>query len=474
MLHKKNHIRIQKLFITLIIMTFIIASTVTVFGADDNGASDLFSSFGGISPAALIAFFVIILIAVLVIFGLILVIIHQKTRSKLAISEARAEAAENSRVSVSHFLSNMSHDMRTPLNGIIGFTRLAREEHDERLLHEYLELISNSGKLMIDILNDTLDISKIESGNMNLHEDDFLLDGVVSTLISNAEVISSGKNINFSSHMNIPSGTLLRGDKAKLSQIFLNLINNALTYTEEKGDVNWQLDATITEDKEKCLIRSVISDNGIGMSKDFQNIMYDPFTKEHRIPTESTMGSGLGLAIVKRFVDLMGGTIEVDSAPGEGTTFTVVLEFALRGTGIKHEENIGDLNDSLLMEKRFLICEDNTINAELIEILLMKHGAGDVTICMNGLEGVDTFAASDPDFYSAIIMDVNMPVMDGLEATKKIRALPREDSHNIPILALTADAFREDMEKCRAAGMNEHLAKPVNPNELIQVLMRYI
>jgi signal transduction histidine kinase/ActR/RegA family two-component response regulator len=406
-------------------------------------------------------------------------LIREKQRADFA-TAAEAESrrqmekakvlAEQANEAKSAFLSSMSHDLRTPLNGIIGFTEIALQEKDPEKVKKYLEKIRISGKLLQDIVNDTLDISRIESGKMILKPESVkcrvLLDEVVMAL----KPLADAKKISFSTDTGGWGNGNVRADRLKLQKIFMNLISNAIKYTPKGGKV-W-VRTKITAGAEKGQIyRLTVKDNGIGMSREFLSRLYEPFAQENRRESEGVTGTGLGMAIVKRITDAMQGTIEVESSIGKGTIFEVgipMLPAASTERSLSAEDTDTDFSG-----RKALLCEDNQINAEISTFLLKNKGM-EVDWAMDGEEGLRKFENSAEDSYDIILMDMQMPVMGGIEAAKKIRALNRRDAEKTPIVALTGNAFEEDMKSCLDAGMNGHISKPVNSDRLYSVTAKLL
>ena len=396
---------------------------------------------------------------------------HQTT---LAV-EAALEIAEKANKAKTDFLSNMSHDIRTPMNAIIGITTLMKNElHEPEKLAEHLGKLETSGQLLLGIINDILDMSRIESGKTTLNVEKMNLPQQISQLDSVIRQQAGQRRQTFTVETHVQHENVL-GDPNRLNQVLMNILSNAVKYTPNGGHVRLEIDE-LTHTEHYTKYRFVVQDNGIGMSEEFQKTLFEPFTREEKSGTNKVQGTGLGMAITKSIVDLMGGTIHVESTPGKGTRFEVVLEFPIdaeadtvQETQVPPEE---EENASPLSGMKFLCAEDNAINAEILEMLLEANGAS-CTICANGQEIVDAFAAVKPGDYDIILMDVQMPVMDGLEATRRIRSGENPLGRTIPILAMTANAFLEDMQKSKDAGMDEHLSKPVDISALEQTVKRF-
>ncbi len=368
------------------------------------------------------------------------------------------------------FLSRVSHDMRTPLNAVLGFTKLLQEEAE--LPEEaagYLKNIDDSGKYLLGLISDVLDMSKIEEGKLELHPQPYYYKEFEETLRTLLQPKAEEKGVEFVMLSGMRSLETVYFDELRLQQIFVNLIGNAIKFTPKGGRVEFAFsDGTITEDGHLPLTFTVC-DNGIGMSEEFlQSRMYQPFEQERLSGRQTETGTGLGLSIAKQLIEQMGGTIECESMLGSGTTFTVKLSPAIGG---KYEDPVTKKEASYerLSGARILVCEDNRMNTVIARKLLEKVGCH-VETAENGSLGVEKFSASKPGEFAAILMDIRMPVMDGLEATKAIRALERPDAASVPIIAMSANAFDEDVKTSLDAGMNAHLAKPVEPQRMYETL----
>ena len=389
--------------------------------------------------------------------------------------EAALEIAEKASKAKTDFLSNMSHDIRTPMNAIIGITTLMKNElHQPEKLAEHLGKLETSGRLLLGIINDILDMSRIESGKTTLNIEKTNISQQVSQLDSIIRQQASQRRQTFTVETHMQHENVL-ADPNRLNQVLMNILSNAVKYTPQGGRIRLAVDElTHTEHYAKYCF--VVQDNGIGMSEAYQKTLFEPFTREEKSGTNKVQGTGLGMAITKSIVDLMGGTIRVESATGKGTRFEVVLEFPIDAEADKVQTAPALPEEaeavSPLSGMNFLCAEDNAINAEILELLLETKGAR-CTICSNGQEIVDAFASVKPGEYDMILMDVQMPVMDGLEATRRIRSGENPLGRTIPILAMTANAFLEDMQKSRDAGMDEHLSKPVDINALEQTVKRF-
>ena len=395
-------------------------------------------------------------------------------RAQDAAAEA-LQSAERASKAKTDFLSNMSHDIRTPMNAIIGITTLMKNElHEPEKLAEHLGKLETSGQLLLGIINNILDMSRIESGKTTLNVEKMNLPQQIRQLdsIIRQQTGQSRQTFTVSTHLQHEN---VLADPNRLNQVLMNILSNAVKYTPTGGHIQLEVDE-LPRNEHYARYRFVVQDDGIGMSADYQKTLFDPFTREERSGTNKVQGTGLGMAITKSIVDLMGGSIGVESATGKGTRFEVVLEFPIDAEA-DHAQQVQALPEeaeetSPLSGMKFLCAEDNAINAEILQMLLETKGAS-CTICLNGQEIVDAFANVKPGEYDMILMDVQMPVMDGLEATRRIRNGENPLGRVIPILAMTANAFLEDMQKSREAGMDAHLSKPVDIAALEQTVKRF-
>ena len=401
--------------------------------------------------------------------------VNDELRQAQDIAAEALQSAERASKAKTDFLANMSHDIRTPMNAIIGITTLMKNElHQPEKLAEHLDKLENSGQLLLGIINDILDMSRIESGKTTLNVEKMNLPQQISQLDSIIRQQAGQRRQTFTVNTHLQHENVL-GDPNRLNRVLMNILSNAVKYTPTGGHIRFEVDE-LPRNEHYARYRFVVQDDGIGMSEAYQKTLFDPFTREERSGTNKVQGTGLGMAITKNIVDLMGGSINVESTTGKGTRFEVVLEFPVDAEAdtvpeaqvLPEEEE----ETSPLSGMKFLCAEDNAINAEILEMLLEANGAS-CTICSNGQEIVDAFASVKPGEYDMILMDVQMPVMDGLEATRRIRSGENPLGRIIPILAMTANAFLEDMQKSREAGMDEHLSKPVDIAALEQTVKRF-
>ena len=398
--------------------------------------------------------------------------VNDELRQAQDIAAEALQSAERASKAKTDFLANMSHDIRTPMNAIIGITTLMKNElHQPEKLADHLDKLENSGQLLLGIINDILDMSRIESGKTTLNVEKMNLPQQISQLDSIIRQQAGQRSQTFTVNTHLQHENVL-ADPNRLNQVLMNILSNAVKYTPTGGHIRFEVDE-LPRNEHYARYRFVVQDDGIGMSEAYQKTLFDPFTREERSGTNKVQGTGLGMAITKSIVDLMGGSIGVESATGRGTRFEVALEFPVDAEAdtvpeaqvLPEEEK----ETSPLSGMKFLCAEDNAINAEILEMLLEANGAS-CTICSNGQEIVDAFASVKPGEYDMILMDVQMPVMDGLEATRRIRSGENPLGRIIPILAMTANAFLEDMQKSREAGMDEHLSKPVDIAALEQTV----
>lgn len=366
------------------------------------------------------------------------------------------------------FLSNMSHDMRTPLNGIMGYTRLALKEKDEETARNYMSKVLISADFLLSLINDTLDISKIESGKYVLHQEKVDPQELLQSIVVPIQSVADSKGV----HFIVDSSEMYRGlilaDSLNLKKIVLNLLSNAVKFTPKDGTVLLKIARIDPTDGCNCSI--MVKDSGIGISSEFQEKMFDPFTQESSIQSKGTVGTGLGLSIVKRIVTLMNGTIHVQSEPGKGTVFEVLLPLEPAAETDKRPSALPD-DTTGLQGRNVLLCEDNEMNREIATAILSDFGIH-VTGAENGSQGVELFRGSPVWKYDLVLMDLRMPVMNGLDAAKAIRAMSRSDAGLVPIIAMTADAYRDDIRRCLDAGMNAHITKPIDNDTLKQELLR--
>lgn len=359
------------------------------------------------------------------------------------------------------------------MNAIIGLTHLAKKEDDMEIVKGYLNKIDSSSKFLLGLINDILDMSKIENGDMTLNESPYTKNEFVESIQTVIRPLIDNKDIQFIFDMN-GGAECISVDHLRLNQIFFNLLSNAVKFTPEGGKIEFIsecIEQVPDEKKGKVGMRFYVRDNGIGMSDEFQKHMYDPFSQEKSELGATIKGTGLGLPIVKSLVDAMGGTISVKSQLGKGTEFKIELYFDIAQAPSKKQEVI--LDNAKLNGAHILLVEDNELNIYVAKTILEQFGCI-VDVAYNGQEAVSIFEHSEEHFYDIILMDVHMPVMNGMEATRAIRELKRDDADSVPIIAMSADAFDKEKKQTLDAGMNCHLPKPIDPPVLYQVLSEYI
>lgn len=389
---------------------------------------------------------------------------NKKLKKAKDITTEALQTAENANKAKTDFLSNMSHDIRTPMNAIIGMTSLIRYDAGNKdKVIEYADKIDISSQHLLGIINDVLDMSKIEAGKTVFKYNDFSILNFIQEI-----------NTLFRSQIDEKKQTLtiikenirhewVNGDQIHLMQIFSNLLSNAVKYTQEGGKIQFLIEECETKSSVYAKYRFLVSDNGMGMSADFKETIFDPFTRAESSMTNKIQGTGLGMAITRNLVKAMGGTIDLESELGQGSCFEVFIDLRIaenRTVALAAQEEIAEPDSNTLKGMRFLCAEDNELNAEILMELLKIEGA-ECTICENGEKVLETFEQSAPGDYDMILMDVQMPVMNGYEATKAIRRSSHELAMTIPIIAMTANAFSEDIQHSLAAGMNAHVSKPV-------------
>ena len=383
---------------------------------------------------------------------------------KLMSALAQAEEANKGK---SYFLFNMSHDIRTPLNAIIGYSELAKNHLDEKeVLDDYIYKIQTCGRQLLGLIGDVLDMAKIESGNLEISEKPCLCQDLMSDIMISVNESAKKKGLEFEASGNACHSTILC-DKVKVQKILLNILSNAVKYTPKGGKISLSVQEKIREDEGLSDFTFVVKDNGIGISKEFLPYIFNSFSRERNATISGVSGTGLGMTITKRLVDAMGGKIEVESQQNMGTTVTVSITFSrLVGLEEKREEIIPD---AFLKDIRVLLVEDNEINGEIASEMLRELKVN-VDLVTNGKECIDALLEKDAGYYDLVLMDIQMPVMDGYEATRIIRRFSDKDKRLIPVIAMTANAFEEDKQKAFQSGMNGHLAKPVEMRHLIQAL----
>ena len=410
--------------------------------------------------------------------------IDQEMRETMDRNEAlrvALKAAEDANRAKTAFLSNMSHEIRTPMNAIIGLDKIAMNNPQlPEETREQLEKIAESAQHLLGIINDILDMSRIESGRMTIRQEEFSLARTLEQVDTMIGSQCRDKGLEYECIVDENVGDYYIGDDMKLRQIMINILGNAVKFTHEGGKVSFHVEETARMDQ-KATLRFTFRDTGIGMSRDYLPRLFEAFTQEDASTTSKYGSTGLGMPITKSIVELMNGNIDVESEKGKGTVFTVVVTLGLTdrreedaggSAGDPHEHALSapaGVDPSALQGRRILLAEDVEVNAEIMMMILSMQGM-EVDHALNGEDAVRIFRDQAAGYYDAVLMDMRMPVMDGLEATRAIRALDRGDAKTVPIIALTANAFEEDVQRSMQAGLNAHLSKPVEPETLFETL----
>jgi len=400
---------------------------------------------------------------------------EQKNQEKL---RQIAQNAEKASAAKSEFLSNMSHEIRTPLNAIIGMTKLVEEEGStEADRSYYIKQIDTSSKYLLGLINDILDMSRIESGKLELSPEWTYISDVLNPCIEMMSPLMKSKEITFI----YPDKSQIQEDREayidalRVKQILMNLLNNAYKFTEKGGTITFSFQ-TLKEEDNYCYREYYVDDNGCGMSKEFLQRIFEPFEQEHTATGNSVRGTGLGLTLVKKLLEKMDGSIAVESELGKGTRIILQVKYRYRD-GVRTEEIEEKMDEdkikAFLQGKHILVAEDNEINIAVVENLLTARGMTS-DIAINGKIALEKFQESPQGTYDAILMDIRMDVMDGMEETARIRELDHEDAKKIPIIAMSANAFEEDVRRGLEAGMNEYLTKPINPQKLFETLAMHM
>ena len=398
----------------------------------------------------------------------------QKLNGKLEVALKKAEEAS---LAKTRFLNNMSHDIRTPMNVILGYAQLMEDELNGKDMPEtleHLEKLQQSGNLLLSIINNVLDMARIESGKMELDENYCQIEDVQKSLIEIFEDEAKKKNIKYNFRMNVEHGHILT-DITKVKEILVNILSNAIKYTPDGGSVIVNVDELPCDEPGYMRVRTRVSDTGIGMSEDYLTKIFEAFTREQNTTKSKIAGTGLGMSIVKKYVDLLGGTIEVESELGKGSTFTVTLKHKIADESYyvkKYAEN--PVKGSEILEgRKILLAEDNDLNAEIAEAILERAGLN-IERVEDGIQCVNRITEMPAGTYDMILMDIQMPNMNGYKATQAIRHLSDKDKACIPIIAMTANAFEEDKRDAIAAGMNGHIAKPIQVEKLLSILTEIV
>nr|WP_289096059.1 ATP-binding protein [uncultured Dorea sp.] len=434
----------------------------------------------------MLAFFISAGVLVFTIIGIILILLQkarkaesvaklaandtQKLNDKLEIALQKAETAS---LAKTRFLNNMSHDIRTPMNAILGYAQLMEDELKGKDLpetSEHLKKLQQSGSLLLSIINNVLDMAQIESGKMEIDENYARIEDIRQTLFEIFEDEARKKKLAFRYTVNLEHEHILT-DITKVKEIFVNILSNAIKYTPSGGSVMLNIDELACDEPGYMIVRTRVSDTGIGMSRDYLTKIFDAFTRERNTTKSKITGSGLGMSIVKKYVDLLGGTIEVESELGKGSTFTVTLKHRIADESyyVKNNDENPETCSEILEGKNILLAEDNDLNAEIAEVILERAGLK-IERVEDGIQCVNRIMKMPAGTYDMILMDIQMPQMDGYKATQVIRHLPDKDKACIPIIAMTANAFEEDKRKAIEAGMNDHIAKPIQVDKLLSTL----
>lgn len=409
------------------------------------------------------------------IIALLLVLLYQLYVGQRRLRKALADAknANDANIAKTTFLNNMSHDIRTPMNAIVGFTNIALTADPKPKVQNCLEKIQQSSEYLMSLINDVLDISRIESGKVKYTPAPCDLVEVNDAVLAVAHGFLQNRNLTFVEKLPTPKAHYVMADALRIREVLINILSNAIKFTEDGGQITFTMESRLGKDDQHLLIRYRISDTGIGMSEEFLQHLYDEFSQEGDGARTNYKGTGLGMAITKRYVDMMGGKIHVKSKKGVGTTFTVELPLELTEAPEK-AASTGKAAKRDLHGVRVLMAEDNDLNAEIAITLLEEEGM-QVTRAVDGQDVVDRFHQEPAGRFDLILMDIMMPQKNGYEATKAIRTMSdRPDGQTIPIIAMTANAFTEDVEAALAAGMNGHLAKPIEMEEVVKTILKVL
>ena len=394
----------------------------------------------------------------------------EKYKAELLIAAKKAEAANEAKT---EFLQRMSHDIRTPINGICGFVNMADHYADDiKKQTEYRTKVKEASNLLLELVNDVLDMSKLESGEIVLEEIPFNLSSIFKEVFVVIEQMASEQNIQIEWEKKEIIHRDFIGSPGYVKRVMMNILSNAVKYNRENGHIYISCMEIPSKQPEMTTMEFVCRDTGIGMTEEFQKCVFEPFAQEHTGSRTKFAGTGLGMSIAKNLIEKMGGSISFESKEGAGTTFVIQVPFKIDPDADKREEQ-RDVSEKSIKGLHILLAEDNELNMEIAEFVLQNVGA-DVTKAWNGQEAVELFRKSEPGGFDIILMDIMMPVMNGYKATKMIRSLDRADAKEIPIIAMTANAFAEDRIRVKEAGMNEHVAKPVDVELLIKVIHKLV
>ena len=394
----------------------------------------------------------------------------EKYKAELLKSAKKAEAANEAKT---EFLQRMSHDIRTPINGICGMIDVAEHYVDDMEKQtECRAKIKETSHLLLELINEVLDMSKLESDEVVLEEIPFNLNNISKEIFVVIEQIAAEQNIRIVWEKEEITHWNLIGSPGYVKRIMMNILSNAVKYNKENGYIYISCQEFTSEQEGRVTIEFICRDTGIGMTKDFQKRLFEPFAQEHTGSRTKFSGTGLGMPITKKLIEKMGGTITFESKKGEGTTFVIRIPFKIDQDADQREEQEA-ISEKSIKDLKVLLVEDNELNMEIAEFVIQNEGAS-VTKAWNGQEAVEIFKKSRPDEFDVILMDIMMPVMNGYEAAKMIRALDRDDAKTVPIIAMTANAFTEDRLKSKESGMNEHIAKPIDAKLLVKVISEFV
>ena len=394
----------------------------------------------------------------------------EKYKAELLIAAKKAEAANEAKT---EFLQRMSHDIRTPINGIRGLVNMADHYADDMEKQtEYRTKVKEASNLLLELVNDVLDMSKLESGEIVLEEIPFNLSSISREVFVVIEQMAAEQNIRVAWEKKEITHRDFIGSPGYVKRVMMNILSNAVKYNKENGQIYVSCVEIPSEQPEMTTMEFVCRDTGIGMAEEFQKHIFEPFAQEHTGSRAKFAGTGLGMAISKKLVEEMGGTITFESEKGVGTTFVIRVPFKIDLDADKREES-KDVSEKSIKGMHVLLAEDNELNMEIAEFLLQNEGA-EVTKAWNGQEIVELFRKSEAGEFDVILMDIMMPIINGYEAAKRIRSLDREDAKKIPIIAMTANAFTEDRIRAKEAGMDEHVAKPIDVELLIKVIHKLV
>ena len=394
----------------------------------------------------------------------------EKYKAELLIAAKKAEAANETKTEL---LQRMSHDIRTPINGICGMVNMADHYADDiEKQTEYRTKVKEASNLLLELVNDVLDMSKLESGEIVLEKIPFNLNKIFMEVFVVIEQMAAEQNIRIKWEKKEITHCALIGSPGYVKRVMMNILSNAVKYNRENGHIYISCIEIPSEQPEMTTMEFVCQDTGIGMTEEFQKCVFEPFAQEHTGSRTKFAGTGLGMAISRKLVEKMDGTITFESEKGVGTTFVIRVPFKIDPDADKREEQ-KEVSEKSIKGLHILLAEDNELNMEIAEFMLQNEGA-DVTKAWNGQEAVELFRNSEPGEFDVILMDIMMPVMNGYEATKMIRSLDREDAKEVPIIAMTANAFTEDRIRAKEAGMDEHVAKPVDVELLVKVIHKLV